>query len=179
MTITLYDQQLSELESVLARQTETYQLVAQAMGEKCRVLVEGDYQGLMAIDQNLGRLGQETLTLESQRLQLMESAGLKNATLGGLITQIRSQEVQTENNYPVARLEDARRQLNQVIQDVQALNVNNQKLLNLSLHWIEDTVKVITNAVRPEGASYNATGAKLKSKNPYTTMPQSTFVRDI
>lgn len=178
----LKDQQLKDLEDILARQTLTYQRVAEAMDQKRRILVSGQFNHLLTVDQQLGQLAQETLNLENQRLSVMTQAGIENATLGGLITEIRAKQIQTESEYPVTRLEDARRQLNQVIQDVQALNVNNQKLLNLSLHWVEDTVRVVTNAVRPEGASYDAQGTKIKNRsktNPYSTIPQSTFVRDI
>lgn len=164
-------QTLNTLEALLSQETQTYQMVAGLMDEKKEVLVKGNYKQLPDIDQRLVQLGQQSITLEQERLLLMQQLGYPNQPLSQMV-----QELPPPHQ---SRLSETRARLKDVVEQINELNQTNKRLLHWSIKWIEETVDVITNAVMPESASYTATGDKTKNRKRHATQPtQSTFIHD-
>lgn len=161
---------LKELETLLARETETYVLVAGSMRRKKELLVAGHYHDLPKLDQELAMLGQKSAYLEARRLALMESMGHTDTTLKQFIGHLDPCQAKP--------FMDARQKLLRVVNEVRDLNRNNRKLLNLSIQWVQDTVEVIAQAVSPETASYDAKGKRSANPDKSGLPVQSTVIRD-
>jgi hypothetical protein len=68
---------------------------------------------------------------------------------------------------------DIRQRLSHRLRDIRILNQETDALLNLSIHWVRDTIRVITDACVPEAASYDAKGQSAKPSG-YASKPSAT-----
>ncbi len=145
-------QQIKELEQILRQQIDVNRIIVDKMNHKKGILITGTIDQLPAVDQELIALGQKVANLEQKRIELMVSAGHQDKPLQEVIESLDIQ-------YARALL-PLRTELNRVLGDVQALNRNNEQLLELSRQWISETFGLLKNLMTPEGASYDATGGK-------------------
>ncbi|MGE0199926.1 MAG: flagellar protein FlgN [Candidatus Melainabacteria bacterium] len=172
MTTTETPQTMDALKALLRQETETYQQVADALSHKTSVLVNGDYHGLAGVDQELVRLGQKSIQLETQRMAAMTAMGYENHTLRQLIEVLPPDEKKP--------LQTLRENLLEKVFAVQTANQQHQSLLDLSIQWVGDTMDIIAKALTPEGASYTGTGKSVKGAPGQTPIQglQSTISRD-
>lgn len=164
-------EKIQELKTLLEKETQTYQQMAKTMMDKKTLLIKGQYKNLGPIDQTLASLGNQSVQIEARRLNLMTDIGHQDKTLEELIKAMPSTHAQ--DFIPL------RKQLIHVVRDVQEMNQQNNRLIELSIKWIEDTVDTIAKAVTPQGATYNAKGQQTVKKGNATLPVQSTVVRDI
>jgi hypothetical protein len=149
------DAALSELLSLLNQETDAYCQVEEKLLAKKKILIQGDLDQLTRVDLDLVSLGQLTANLEQQRLEWMAAMGCGHQTLLALCQQLEPHQARP--------LLEARGRLTRVLERVQVLSRQNQSLLNLSMKWIQQTVKSIVQLVTPEATSYSANGEKGKS----------------
>lgn len=161
MTQTPFDSaQLNQLHQLLESEIEQYQQAVEALRRKKAALVTRKPQALLPVDRELMAISRKSKQLEEQRQSIMTELGHPDGRLEKLIEQMNL--VNPEN---VSQFQDVRQRLLRTIEDVGQLNQESRGLLDLSLRWIQETVDIITAAISPEGASYNAQGGKQKGQN--------------
>lgn len=165
-------EKIQELKALLEKETQTYQDMAKTMMDKKTLLIKGQYKQLGTVDQELASLGNQSVQIEARRMELMSDMGQEDKTLEELIKVMPPQQAQ--HFIPL------RKRLIHVVRDVQDINKQNSRLLELSIKWIEDTVETIAKAVTPQAATYDAKGLQTRKKGSINAMPtQSTIVKDI
>jgi len=158
---------IESLEALLHQETTTYRQVVDVMQAKRDVLVSGDYHQLPLIDQQLVVLGQKSLALEHDRMGLMQQMTNSESSLQQLILQLPMGDERK-------RLQEVRFQLMAVVEQIRLLNQDHRRLLNQSIKWVSETLRVVNTANVPEPASYQAKGIKPNASKPV----QSTVVLD-
>lgn len=151
--------QIDQLHQILELEVEQYQQAVNALQRKKAALVSRKPQNLIPVDRELMAINRKGKQLEQQRQSLMTALGQPDGRLEKMIAQMDPANAN--------RFQNTRQRLLRTIEDVKHLNGESRSLLTLSLHWIQETVDIITAAISPEGASYNAQGEKRKgSENP-------------
>jgi hypothetical protein len=145
---------LDALHGVLEEEIRQYEAAVQVLTRKKEVLVSGKPQSLGQIDRELLALSQKAGQLEKQRQLIMQSTGCADLTLEKLMLQMEPGDVRI---FSVTR-----ERLRRVMQDAARLNQESRDLLDLALHWIQDTVELIADALTPDATSYDAQGSKVR-----------------
>lgn len=170
--------ELNRLHNILEEEIHCYETAASRMADKKDCLLSGNTEQLMNVDKELLNLSQKATQLEKTRLGVIQEMGYGEVTLEKLINKIDPLQARI--------FHQTRQRLLRAVTDVDRLNKNNRDLLDLSLKWVEESVELIANLLTPEGASYDASGAKTKKpgSKPNATRPtpsspiQSTVIRD-
>ncbi|HEY9746827.1 MAG TPA: flagellar protein FlgN [Oculatellaceae cyanobacterium] len=156
---------LDKLYQALEAETEQHQKTVDLLQRKKAVLVTRKPKDLIPIDRELMSISRKSRQLESECREIMAKLGHPDGRLENLIARLDAENVR--------RFRDVRMRLSRAVQDMGRLNQESRSLLDLSLNWIQETVEIITAAISPEAASYDAQGGK--AKNGETPAPiQST-----
>ncbi len=145
---------LNNLHGILEAEIAHAAQVAEALRRKKEILVSGKPQLLGGIDQELLSLHRRAQQLEQERKAAMQTLGQPTWSLETLIGHLTGSQRST---FSLSR-DHLRSNMDAVLR----LNRESQDLLDLALHWIRDTVEVLSNALAPEATSYNAQGNKAK-----------------
>jgi chromosome segregation ATPase len=149
---------LERLWQTLELETEQYRQAVDALQRKKNALVSRKPQTLLPIDRELMAISRKAAQIGQERQCLMNELGHSEGRLEALIEQVRQYHPEA-----VGKIRDARQRLLGVIEEMGRLNQESRSLLDLSLKWIQETVDLITSAISPEAACYNAQGGKKKA----------------
>jgi hypothetical protein len=148
-------EQESILQRLLTEESHCCELTVEQLRLKKSILLANKPQDLMSVDRELLRLSQKTLQLEKQRQTFMTETGYSQFSLKELIPQLNASQRPT--------FQKLHTRLGRAVEDSKRLNGETQVLLKLSLHWVNDTLRIISNALVPKGASYTAQGSNNKT----------------
>lgn len=159
---------LNILHGILEDEIRQYEAAAEKLTRKNEMLATGKPEGLGKLDRELLTLSQKAAQLEQDRRAIMAKLGHANQTLSDLIPTLPAQQI--------PRFAHSRERLISAITTADSLNRDNRDLLTISLHWLQETIEIIANAITPEAASYTAQGAKntAQPNSNAATLPQST-----
>lgn len=165
-----FRQDLDALKEILNEEIDFYTQIEEKMSRKKTVVIQGNVEELLRLDQEMIALGQRTAELEQRRIAVMIKMGRENQTLKDFIGGLDSTDM--------GPFKDARKRLCRVVESVRDLNNQNQTLLKMSLRWIESSVETIAKLLVPEGAAYTANGygkSPVKQRTEPSTLGQSTI----
>lgn len=167
---------LEVLEDLLRRETQTYHQVIDVMRDKSQLIADGNYHELAQCDQKLLALGQSTIMLEQERIQLLQRYSQVDIPLNQLISQLGTDRSLSQQKN---RLQETRLHLLEAIESIRLLNLDHRRMLTQSSKWVSETLKLVQVHNTPDSASYQATGKKVTKGKPNATNPiQSTVIRD-
>ncbi|RMF66786.1 MAG: flagellar protein FlgN [Calditrichaeota bacterium] len=138
------DEIVEQLIEVISREIEAFQRLLQTLHQKQRAIVEGEIGRLNEHVQTESKLANETKTLEAERLrrtrELAQSLSMEdlNPKLSQIIQKVEKKYAQ--------RLAEQRELLRGLAQKIQNLNKNNQFLLDYSLKFIEENMRLLLSS---------------------------------
>ncbi len=154
------DQIIEELISVCSREIDAFNRLLSTLHQKQRAIVEGEIDRLKRSMEEEEHLIQETQTLEKERVQrtrdLAEALSLKrlNPRLSEIIDKVETTYAQ--------RLQEQRNLLLSIVERIQNLNQSNQFLLNYSLQFIDNSMRMLFHG--QESPVYKKDG-KMQAQN--------------
>lgn len=161
-------EQLNHLHDLLEAEIDQYRQAVDTLQQKKEALVSGKPQGLIPLDRRLLVISRKTAQMEKQRREAMTALGYPDGRLEQLMANLDQESAR--------RFRQTRDRLLRTAEDMNRLNRESKSLLDLSIAWIQETVDIITAAISPEAACYDAQGNKPGS-NTDQTPPQSTVNR--
>lgn len=168
--------EMEDFKRLLNEEIEVYQTLEQCLDEKKQVIIRGDMDTLVAVDNQIERLTQQARDIEQKRLTLMVQMGREQETLREFINSLKHGE-DTES------LRHAREKLIRATEGIQRLSKTNHDLLTQSIRLIEQSVDFIASILSPEGPGYShkRTLNKLTPENQHdpSLTQASTICRDV
>lgn len=132
---------IEELILIISNEIEAFNQLLKTLHEKQRAIVEGEIDRLKKHVQVESNIAQQTKSLEAERIsrtkELAEMLALDNLNprLSEIIEKVEEKYAQ--------RLSEQRELLRSSVQKIQNLNKSNQFLLNYSLQFIEDSMRLL------------------------------------
>lgn len=158
METQLSNPSLHRLQSVLEAEIGLYEQAGTRLQEKQAAIITMKQDQLVNIDRELAVLQKKAAQLEASRHEVLAEMGYENGTLSQLIEKVACPE-------QAGILMRIRDRLHRAVDDADRQNRNSRELLNLSIHYVQDTVNTVVGLLNPEGAAYNAQGGKAQNKD--------------
>jgi flagellar biosynthesis/type III secretory pathway chaperone len=158
--------EMEDFKRILNEEITLYSEMEQYLAQKKQIIIQGDLNRLVQVDDELEKLTQRAQDLEQERIALMVSMGREGDTLRDFIASLETGE-------DTHLLTHARSQLVEATESIKTLSLTNRDLLTQSIRFIEQSVGVIASILTPEGASYtnlknsSATATESRRDNPY------------
>jgi len=154
----------NRLYHILEDESEQYRHSVSLLEQKKTALVHRDMNTLHSVDQALLTLVHRVRQLEKARTGLIQELCSEMPRLELLIQTMPPEES--------SRFTLIRQRLLRYMNDAGALNKENKSLLDLSIHWIQETVAILAAALNPSASSYGARSAR----KPNGDMPPSSTI---
>lgn len=165
---------MEDFKGILNEEIQVYNRVEKVLAEKKDIIIRGNVEELNRIDVQLEQLMQQAHHLEKSRLAVMLQFGRERESLRDFISSL-------EDDNDSRLLEQSRRQMIQVTQNIKSLSDTNRTLLTQSIRLIEQSVQIIASLLAPEGAAYSNPVAQkpLDERTvPIPALMSSTIIRE-
>lgn len=157
-TTTINTAQAHDFQHLLETIFKLHQDIEQHMIHKKAHIITGNAEALTQIDVNLIQMSRQLQHLEQARSLLLDSMGLNNYTLRQ-ICSLMPKDV-------IGNIRHLSLQMERIVNRVHELNQEHQQLLELSMSWIEQTVKVLAEATQPKEATYGNIAKNARISKP-------------
>lgn len=151
---------VEDLISIIASEIEAFEQLLKTLHAKQRAIVEGQIERLNKYVQTENKLAHKTKSIEAERLEKTKELA-KNLSLDDLNPRLSKIIEGVEGKY-AQRLEEQRDLLTSLVEKIQTLNKSNQFLLNHSLKFIEQSIKILLGG--NDKASIYQKDGKLQAK---------------
>ncbi|MFQ5636676.1 MAG: flagellar protein FlgN [bacterium] len=137
------DKIIEELISVCSREVDAFNQLLKTLHQKQRAIVEGEIERLKEHVQTENKIIDQTKMLEGERIghtqELAKALSLENLNprLGEIIDLVEEKYAQ--------RLTEQRNLLKSIVERIRNLNQSNQFLLNYSLQFIDNSMRMLFN----------------------------------
>lgn len=142
---------MQDIETQIDNEIDIYLKIVECSKAKKDLLIKCDMEGLKSIDDRLKSLNTELSKVISRRD--------KSLRLRDLVESVKTSDAESAR-----RIEEKRKNIENIFIDLQQSETTNQKLIKHSLKIIEKTFSMISSILIPETASYNTKGLTNKNK---------------
>lgn len=132
---------IEDLISIIASEIEAFEQLLKTLYAKQKAIVEGQTERLNKYVHSENKLANKTKSIESDRLAKTKELAEKLA-LDDLNPRLTRIIEEVEGKY-AERLQEQRDLLKSLVEKIQTLNKSNQFLLNYSLKFIENSMKIL------------------------------------
>lgn len=168
--------QMEDFKNALNQEIALYNSIERLLDQKRELIMQGDLETLVKIDNELEQLSQRARSLEQERLAIMVRMGRQGDTLREFIESLESGE-------DTQMLVHAREQLVKSVESIKNLSKTNRDLLTQSIRFIEQSISVIASILSPENPSYSDLRVNKGNQSDSTSTQNtlgisSTIIRD-
>lgn len=162
-------QHIDNIETIIDKEISAYEDIEKCVADKKKVIIKGSLDDLRDIDTLLIEHTAKAANLARARQMGSIELGNANITFKEIV-----QKAYDYDKDQSLRLAEKKSKLQRIIDNINKVNIINEKLLKQSLFIVEKTLGMILQTAVPEADSYNNTGRKNKLNENYKMSSIST-----
>lgn len=145
--------ELKEIENILDEEIQVYLSIEKCEQDKKDILIKGDINALVQIDEQIYKFGSVVKDLAIKRKSFYKNMGSEHTSLSEIIEKTRAYDkIQAEI------IKEKRNKIMDLLKNIYRLDSTNKELVKHSLKLVKASVNLIVKSLNPGMNSYTRSG---------------------